>query len=255
MNRAFSTLAPKVATSAPGCPQPMILDYIRDAAIRVCERTLLWRYVQPKVQLTPGVPEYALERPEGADVHILLAATLNDRRMELLTMEQALAAYPAWADLFGGMDLDEVWAATPSGAVGAYGFNEDQVNGSLDVALSDKRFEAGSEPRTVTQVSPNRIIVLPFPDDAREYNFRAFYALKPSRNAAGMPSAVFGELEDAIIHTALQHLLVMPGVEWNDRELATYHARQALLEISGRRARTNLGFARGSLTASAPRFA
>lgn len=253
--RTFSSLVPKVSASVPGCPYPLILQYVQEATIRACERTLLWRHVQPKVELTPGVPEYALERPANSDVHILLAVTLNDRRMEVLTMEQALDKYPAWTDLFGGMDLDEVWAATPSGTVNAYGFNEDQVNGSLDVALSDKRFETGSEPRSVAQVSPDRLLVLPFPDDARVYEMRAFYALKPSRNAVDMPAVILNELEDAVVHSALQHLLVMPGVEWSDRELASYHARQALLEISGRRARTNLGFARGSLTASAPRFA
>ena len=255
MIREFSTLAPKVRTSVPGCPQPMVLDYIRDAAIRVCERSLLWRHVQNKVELTPGVPEYALERPAGSDVHVVLSVTINDRPIRVLTMEQAFSEYPEWADLYGGMDLDEVWADTPSGTVNAYGFNEDQVNGSLDVSLSDKRFEAGSEPRAITQVSPDRFLVLPFPDDAKPYRLRAAYALKPTRDAGGLPTVVFNELEDAILHTALQHLLVMPGVEWNDRELATYHARQSLLEITSRRARTNLGFARGSLTASAPRFA
>jgi hypothetical protein len=233
----------------------MILDYIRDAAVRVCERTLLWRYVQPKFSLIPGVPEYAFARPAGSDVHILLAATLNDRRLELLTMEQALGKYPEWADLFGGMALADVWANTPSGAFNAFGANEGLFNENPDVQLADDRFESGSEPRTLTQVTPDRFLVMPLPDDAREYELRVFYALKPSRTATAMPRALFDELEDAILHTALQHLLVMPGVEWNDRELATYHARQSLLEIAGRRARANLGFARGSLTASAPRFA
>jgi hypothetical protein len=233
----------------------MILDYIRDAAIRVCERTLLWRHVQPKFTLTAGVPEYPFERPQYTDVHVLLAATLNDRQLELLTMEQALGKYPEWADLFGGMSLPDVWANSPSGSFNSFGANEGLFNESPNVNLATARFESGSEPRTLTQVTPDRFLVMPFPDDARDYDLRMFYALKPSRTATAMPRALFDELEDAILHTALQHLLVMPGVEWNDRELATYHARQALLEIAGRRARANLGFARGSLTASAPRFA
>ena len=170
-------------------------------------------------------------------------------------MEQAISEYPEWVDLYGGMDLDEVWAATPSGAFNAYGVNEGTFNQNADVVLSGDLFEGGSEPRAVAQVSPDRFLVLPFPDDAKPYRLRAAYALKPTRDASGLPTVVFNELEDAILHTALKHLLVMPGVEWNDRELATYHARQSLLEITSRRARTNLGFARGSLTASAPRFA
>ena len=56
--RAFSDLLPKVLPSVPGCPQPLAIQHIRDAAVRVCERTLAWRYVQPKFNLTPGVHEY-----------------------------------------------------------------------------------------------------------------------------------------------------------------------------------------------------
>jgi hypothetical protein len=43
-DRTFASLVPRLNPSVPGCPQPMIISYIRDAAIRACERTLFWRY-------------------------------------------------------------------------------------------------------------------------------------------------------------------------------------------------------------------
>ena len=51
-DRAFSTLVQEVNASVPGCPQPVILRELRKAAIRTCERTLFWRYVQPTDHLT-----------------------------------------------------------------------------------------------------------------------------------------------------------------------------------------------------------
>jgi hypothetical protein len=82
-----------------------------------------------------------------------------------------------------------------------------------------------------------------------------FYALKPTRTAAGMDQIVFNDLEEVITHSALQTLLVMPGVAWSDRELASYHAKQALFSTTERRARANLGNTRGTMVASAPKFA
>jgi hypothetical protein len=82
-----------------------------------------------------------------------------------------------------------------------------------------------------------------------------FYALKPTRTAAGMDQVVFNDLEEVIVHSALQNLLVMPGVTWSDRELAAYHAKQALFTTTERRARANLGNMRGTMVVTAPKFA
>lgn len=255
MNRAFATLAPKVATSVPGCPQPMILDYIRDAAIRACERTLMWRYTQPVFDLLPGVHEYVYNKPDNTDVHVLFDAMMNDRPLRKLTLEQALYTHPEWADLYSGEDPSVAWSMTPSGAVNTSAFNGAEFNANPAYVVPEAIVAKASQPRSVTQLTPDRFIILPLPDDAETYKLRMFYALKPSRDATGMSRVVFDELEDTILHDALQHLLVMPGVEWSDRELATYHARQGLKEHTARRARANLGNVRGGLAASAPRFA
>jgi hypothetical protein len=72
--------------------------------------------------------------------------------------------------------------------------------------------------------------------------------LKPLRTSTGMDKSIFDDLENVIMHGALQHLLVMPNKNWSDRELATYHAKQYLSKITERRARANLGAARASMT-------
>ena len=73
-------------------------------------------------------------------------------------------------------------------------------------------------------------------------------ALKPLRSATDMDKTVLDELEDVVVHGALQQLLVLPEKSWSDRELAAYHAKQFLFKLSERRARTNLGAGRASMS-------
>lgn len=220
--RMFSTLAPKVNASAPGCPYPLVVEAIRDAAIRVCERTLAWRYEQPPLTLTPGRAEYKFASPVDTVVQAVFSASLNDSPLVAQSLDAATERYPRWP----------VTTTDP-----------DEIAGQ------------GSEPRAITQVGTGSFVVLPAPDAERPYELRLVYALKPSRDATGMDEVVFNEYEDAVYHNALQHLLVMPGVEWSDRELATYHARQYLLAVTSARAQANLTPFRATLHARAPRFA
>jgi hypothetical protein len=84
---------------------------------------------------------------------------------------------------------------------------------------------------------------------------RMIYALKPSRTATEMDETIFNDLEEVIMHGALQHLLVLPNTNWSDRELASYHAKQFISQVTERRARANLGNSRGSLSVQLPGFA
>lgn len=254
MDRAFATLIPRVQASTPGCPDPTVFQHIRDAAIRACERSTAWRY-QPLVYgLMPGVHEYEYQKPENTDVHVLFAALLNGAPMEIMALEQAIRAYPRWADLYSGQPASVVWGATPTGTFNGYQFNEAVFNGEPSYVVPPEIVADGGEPRTVTQLTPDKYIVLPLPDASQVYRMRMFLALKPKRTALGMESAILDELEDAIVHCALQHLLALPDANWRDLELAGYHARQYLFHISERRARANVGNMRATLRAQTQFF-
>ena len=253
--RTFASLVPRLNPSVPGCPQYTMIQYIRDAAIRVCERTLAWRYVQPTFNLLPGVHEYVYDKPAGAEVHVLFDAMMNDRPLAKLTLEQALFQHPEWADLYSGEDPSVLWSLTPPGSYNSFDYNENLFNDNEPFVLPPAIVAKASEPRSVLQLTPDKYIVLPLPDADKPYAMRMFYALKPARTADGMDEAVFNDLEEAILHSALQHLLVLPNVGWSDRELASYHAKQFLREMVERRARANLGNMRGTMRATAPKFA
>ena len=253
--RAFTDLLSRVAPSVPGCPQPLMIQTIREAATRVCERTLAWRYTQPTFNIVPGVHEYTYAKPADSEVYVLFAAHVNDYPLDRLTLEQALYKYPEWADLYSGEDPSVIWSMTPSGAYNGFDYNDGMFNQNSPFVPPDAAVAEASEPRSVVQLTPDKYIILPLPDAEKTYTLRMFYALKPSRTATGMEAAVMNDLEEAIVHNALQQLLVMPQVAWMDRELASYHAKQSLYEVTSRRARANLGAMRGTMVASAPKFA
>ena len=108
--RTFASLVPKVSPVVAGCPTPTLIQYIRDAAIRVCERTLAWRYQVPLFNLLPGVHEYAYAVPVDTQCHAVFSALLNDRPLEILTLEQAIDKYPKWVDLYSGESPETVWS-------------------------------------------------------------------------------------------------------------------------------------------------
>jgi hypothetical protein len=220
-SRDFSSLAVRLQPTVPGCPRQTIVQYIRDSAIKTCERTLAWRYQVPRFDLTPGTYIYDYRKPFDSQVHAVFKAFQNNVPLEVLTLDRALELYPEWADKY-----------TTSGDIATY----------------------GTEPRSITEISPHQFAVLPLPDARRTYNVRMFVALKPTRTATGMDEAVFDDLEDVIMHGALQTLLVLPNTNWSDRELAAYHAKQFVSQVTERRARANLGNARGTFAAQMQPF-
>ena len=248
-DRTFASLVPRVQASVPGCPNATIVQYIRDTAIRTCERTLYWRYQVPLFNLLPGVSEYAYNKPVNTDVHVMFEAVVNDRPLERLTMEKAIELYPQWADLYSGQDPAVAWSLTPPNVFNSFEYNEALFNGNSPYVLPPEIVADGSTPQSICQVNPDKYIILPLPDGQATYRCRMFLALKPKRNATAMDEFIMDELEEVIMHGALQHLLVLPNQAWSDRELAAYHAKQYVYQTSERRARANLGNVRGTMRA------
>ena len=215
-NRSFLSVVNRLSPSVPGCPQPIVEQYVRDAAIEACERTLAWRYEQPSIRLTPGVHDYAYETPDDTEVHAFITATCNGKKLAPVTLEQMYDLFPKWPN----QSSDEY-----------------------------------SEPRYVTQLDVDNFSVAPLPDASVKFDVRMIVVLKPLRSATEMDKTVLDDLENVVMHGALQHLLVLPDRTWSDRELASYHAKQFAYKLSERRARTNLGNSRASMRVQMQKFA
>jgi hypothetical protein len=204
--------------------------------------------------LSPGVYEYFYDKPVSTDVHVVFGTLVNDRPLDQLTLEQAIRAYPQWADIYSGLSAVELWSLIDPNAFNNDQYNESPFNGNPNQTVPDAAVADGGEPTAICQLTPDKYIVLPLPDKAKTYTVRMFVALKPKRNATAMDEAIFDDIEDILMHGALQHLLVLPNTNWSDRELAAYHAKQYLFHVSERRARANLGNMRGTLRAQMQPF-
>ena len=213
--RTVLDIVNRLSPSVPGCPTPIIEQYVRDAAIEACERTLAWRYEQPRIRLVVGAHDYAYESPTDAEIHAFITATVNDEVLTPVTLDKIYELYPKWPN-----------QPTTSRA----------------------------KPRHITQLDPDHFSVAPVPDDAESYDIRMIVCLKPLRTADSMDKTVLDELENVIMHGALQHLLVLPDRSWSDRELAAYHAKQFIFKLSERRARANLGAGRASMRVESQQF-
>jgi hypothetical protein len=164
-------------------------------------------------------------------------------------MEKAIELYPKWADLYSGQDPAVAWSLTPPNVFNSFEYNEALFNENSPYVLPPEIVADGSTPQSICQVNPDKYIILPLPDGQATYRCRMFVALKPKRNASAMDEFIMDELEEVIMHGALQHLLVLPNQAWSDRELAAYHAKQYVYQTSERRARANLGNVRGTMRA------
>lgn len=216
---------------------------------------MAYRYTPPLFNLQPGVLEYAYNKPTNTEVHGVFAALVNGNPLALMNTEEAIAAYPQWADKYSGESSSVLWSETQSGAIGAEAYNEGTFNSAHDFVVPDSIVADAATPACLTQITPDKYIILPLPDDADTYEMRMFLALKPARDATAMDSAAFNELEDCIFHKALHDLLLIPKVDWSDPNLAGYHGRQYGYKTAERRARANLGNMRGQLRVQLPYFA
>ncbi len=208
MPKRFDSLVPRLSPSVPGCPQPVIEQYVRDAAINACEKTLAYRHVQSKIPLTTGVYDYPYDPPTNTEVHAVLSASIDGSPMTSLPLESFQDKFPKWPDFLPA----------------EYGC-----------------------PKYLSQLDADTFIVTPTPDALKTYEIRMVIAVKPLRSSIDMDTTTFDELEDLILHGALQNLLILPERTWSDRELAAFHAKQYLYKAAERRARANLGAARNTL--------
>lgn len=217
--RPFDDVVQRLVTHVPGCPFPVIEKYVRDAAIEVCEKTLVWKYEQPSIRLTPGLHDYPYEPPTEAEVHAFLHVTVegnanntNDNTpqpIDPLTLEQLYQRYPAWP-------------------------NHDP--------------DALSRPRHIAHLDADNFVLAPVPDDEEDYDLIMLVALKPLRDARGMDQTVLDEIENAVMDGALSCLYMLPDKNWTDMSAGQYHKQQFIARTSERRARANLGAGRGSMS-------
>ena len=214
--RLLSTFDALVAPYVPGCPPPTILHHVRNAIIDVCERTLVWRFEMPRIRLTNTIYLYDYELPHQTQVAGIIHSVMNGNPLPPITQERLHTMYPSW----------------PNGPTSEH-----------------------SQPLYLSQLDVDHFVVAPVPDDDTTYDVDLVLALKPDRTATEADDTVLDDIEQIVVHGALQTLFSIPEKSWTSIDMSTYHARQFASKIGIRRAVTNIGSARASLSARMQPFA
>lgn len=79
----WSDLYPDVLMYVPGCPDPVLDQEIRNAAIEFFRRTRVWTEWLEPIYTAAGVREYDLDLPSGSEVVRIEQATRNGSPLEL----------------------------------------------------------------------------------------------------------------------------------------------------------------------------
>lgn len=246
-------MIPEILPYVTACPKETVRQHIRNAAIVACEQTLSWRYEIKNFNLSAAVHEYEYNKPTNTDVHALFAAVLGETTpLTHLTLEQAVQRYPGWADMLGGVDPLSAWSLTPPSQFNTDEFNSLTFGGNPAFVTPEDALVGTSQPQCITQLTPDKFVVLPSPDQT--YELRMFLALKPKRNATAMDEVMFAELWDCIFHRAIYTLTLMPNKPWSSPEQAGYHRKESRFLMNERRARANLTNGRGDVRVAFPGF-
>lgn len=101
---SWSSLIPDVVPFVPGCPDPMIEQEIRSAAIEFFQRTRAWvEWLEP-FQSQPGAIDYDLDLPAASEVVRIERATRDGRPLDVVGF-RTLMADPSLAESYGPMAL------------------------------------------------------------------------------------------------------------------------------------------------------
>lgn len=181
-NFNYTDLTGETLPSLPGCPVDILTNYIRNAAIEFCDKTLIWQYDIPAIDVVANTATYALTAPTGATVAKIVKVTFNGQQ-EL---------YP--------VDNDYL--------VRKYGDWTIQSGGPRYVTQI---------PPDLTHA-----ILVPNPSDSTVAALKVRVALKPTRASTFFDSNIAESYATDIAHGAISMLASVPGKPYFNPKLAAY---------------------------------
>lgn len=75
----YTSFLPQVMPYVKDCPQPIIEDAIRNAAIEFCEKTHIWKEDLDAISIVGGTSEYTVVVPTGATLMSIDSCWYSDR--------------------------------------------------------------------------------------------------------------------------------------------------------------------------------
>ena len=98
---AYSSLVKEVLPYVPLCPDSLVEQNIRAAAIEFCERSKAYILDLDAFSTIAGVYEYDFDIPTGTEVHQILYMTEDGNDMDPISPRSLELNYPDWRDRTG----------------------------------------------------------------------------------------------------------------------------------------------------------
>ena len=94
--KSIDTLLPRVMSYAPSCPEPYAIGKLRDAAIRFCQRTKLWKDVDNFAVTAAGCRE--LFAPPESQIYEIQSGRIDGMKMTPVTLTYLDKQFPRWRE-------------------------------------------------------------------------------------------------------------------------------------------------------------
>lgn len=103
MATSYESLLPEIIPMVPSCPDTLIEQNIRAAAIEFCEKTGIYQAELDPITTVGGIYEYDLEPPSQTAVHKIMWATYDGNDLESISTKLLEQRKPDWrnADYYG----------------------------------------------------------------------------------------------------------------------------------------------------------
>ena len=133
----FDAFLPEAAPLVPGCPNPVIVNAVRNAAIEFCTETLAWQETQDAFSATSAEFPLTLDAPSGARVVQVVSMTVEGAPVDPVAEDLLDQTVPGWrtqtgSGVLGFYQPDDVTVST-------YPLPETALTFRLRVAYSPTR--------------------------------------------------------------------------------------------------------------------
>lgn len=137
MSADFEDYLSRVRQDAPGCPESVMIDAVRDAAIELCERAHIWRETLAAINTIIGTDRYTLT-PATANTNVVLPVSVlyKDKPLEGKSEEELDATDYGWRTADNGQPT--AFINDPGGILWLNRKPEEAITGGLVVRVSLK---------------------------------------------------------------------------------------------------------------------
>lgn len=212
---SFDNILRDVEPYVTSCGLPTIRNAIREAAIKLCRKSLVWNDYLGPINVFEDQVAYPLPTPRETEISMILNVYFSKSNMPLLTSKEITEKYPQYPKYY-------------------------EEDGTEKVIKK--------KPMCAFTLSKNTINLAPVPDKDYPNALKLFVAYQPTLDAKGMDGDIIYHYYDVIRDGALHLLYLMPDKPWSQAERAQYHAKLFNYGCNKARASVNLGLSKaGSL--------